>query len=130
MRSWQRAATAAVVLANVMGPHPARAQSVIEVQIAPPRVQLRGGEQFQVYATGYSQAGEVVVGQRFRWSSSDTSVVQILIDNESPEIGTLIAIGAGAAVIEARTGTARGLTTGQVTGSQNEVVAHYTPGLA
>ncbi|MBI4502522.1 MAG: trypsin-like peptidase domain-containing protein [Gemmatimonadetes bacterium] len=115
MRAWQLRALAGLVL--VMGFIPLRAAAqVVDVQIAPPTVQLRVGDSSQVFATAYGQGGNVVVGPEIRWNSNDTSVVRVNADPQAPDVATLVAVKSGAAVVEARVGTARGFVTVNVTG--------------
>ena len=84
-----------VVLVGLLaaGSRPAQAQRVVEVQLAPPRLQMRAGDQVQVVATGYGEDGAVIVGTKFRWSSTDSNVVEIVVDTLAPEIARLMAVG-------------------------------------
>ena len=115
MRTWQHGALAGLILSLGLIPLPAAAQ-VVDVQVAPGSVPLRVGDSTQVFATGYGQGGNVVVGPAFRWTSNDSSVVRVVTDPQAPDVATLVGVKAGSAVVEARVGTARGFTTVNVTG--------------
>ena len=110
MRHWHRSALFGLVLSGGLVPLRATAQ-VTDVQVAPPQVQLRAGDSSQVFATAYGPNGNVVVGPAIRWSSTDSTVVQVRSDPMAPDVATLVAVAPGAAVVEARVGNARGFTT-------------------
>lgn len=121
MQSLRYRILSGVALVGTLWARPLLAQNVTEIQISPPQVQMRPGERTQVFATAYTQGGNVAIGVVFRWNSSDTNVVRVVPDPQSPEIGTLVAAGPGAAVVAAITGPGtgiRGFTTVSVSGPQ------------
>src|SRR5712691_2810559 len=77
-------------------PGAAGAQSVAEVQVAPPSVTIR--------------VGNVIPTVRIIWSSNNVNIAKV--DNS----GTVTGIGGGVAIIEARVGARRGQAAVQVTG--------------
>src|SRR3954469_12895153 len=93
-------------------PHPraALAQSIAEVQVAPPSVTIRVGERSGLLATAFDRIGNVLPTVRFIWSSNNVSVAKV--DNS----GTITGVGNGVAIIEARVGPRRGQAAVQVTG--------------
>lgn len=94
---------------------------VTEIQVSPSAVQLRAGEKKQVFATAYRRSN-VALGVSFRWTTTDSGVVQVITDPRHPEVGTLVAVGPGAAVVAAVGGAerreVRGFTTVTVNGFQ------------
>jgi len=118
MRTLRSLIQSGVAVATALWAGPMSAQNVTEVQISPPQVQLRLGDRTQVFATAYAAGGNVALGAVFRWQSSDTNVVRVIVDEQSTEIGTLVATGAGATVVFAVSGPGagtRGFTTVTVT---------------
>jgi outer membrane biosynthesis protein TonB len=77
-----------------MGALPAPAQTVEEVQVAPPRLRMRPGAETQVVATAYDVAGNPVQAQ-FQWTTSNINVVEVSAD------GTLRALAPGTATVTA-----------------------------
>jgi hypothetical protein len=80
--------------AAVLAPLEARAQRVVEVQIAPPYLRMRPDAETSVLATAYDADGNPVP-TTFRWTSSNINVVQV-----SPD-GVIKAVGPGAALVTA-----------------------------
>jgi uncharacterized protein YjdB len=91
-------------------PHAARAQSVAEVQVAPPSVTIRVGERSGLLATAFDRIGNVIPTIRMIWSSNNINIVKV--DNN----GTVTGVANGVAIIEARAGTRRGQAAVQVVG--------------
>src|SRR4051795_2636047 len=85
-------------------PHPraAPAQSVAEVQVAPPSVTIRVGERSGLLATAFDRIGNVIPTVRLIWSSNNINVAKV--DNN----GTITGVANGIAIIEARAGSRRG----------------------
>jgi Tol biopolymer transport system component len=96
----------------VLMPGGAVAQSVAEVQVAPPSVTIKVGERAALLATAFDRAGNVIPTVTFIWSSNNLAVAKI--DNE----GTVTGVGGGVALIEARIGARRGQAAVQVIASQ------------
>ena len=94
----------------------AAAQTPSDIEVSPPEIQLKLGDKVQVAATGYTESGDVIPSVPFRWTSTDTSVVRVVSDPQAPDVETLVAVAAGAAVVEARAGKARGFTVVDVSG--------------
>jgi len=92
-------------------PHAARAQSVAEVQVAPPSITLRVGERSGLLATAFDRIGNVIPTVRVTWSSNNISIARV--DNN----GTVTGVASGVAIVEARAGTRRGSAAVQVTGA-------------
>src|SRR5881628_2690889 len=86
------------------------AQSVAEVQVAPPTVTIRVGERSGLLATAFDRIGNVIPTVRIIWSSNNINVAKV--DNN----GTVTGVANGVAIVEARVGTRRGQTAVQVTG--------------
>ena len=93
-------------------PHVALAQSVAEVQVAPPSVTIRVGERSGLLATAFDRIGNVIPTVRIIWSSNNLNIVKV--DNN----GTVTGVASGVAIIEARAGTRRGQAAIQVVGAQ------------
>src|SRR5438876_843165 len=91
-------------------PGAAGAQSVAEVQVAPPSVTVRVGERSSLLATAFDRIGNVIPTVRIIWSSNNLNVAKV--DNN----GTVTGVGSGVAIIEARVGARRGQAAVQVTG--------------
>jgi len=91
-------------------PHAARAQSVAEVQVAPPSVTIKVGERSGLLATAFDRIGNVIPTIRMIWSSNNINIAKV--DNN----GTVTGVGNGVAIIEARAGTRRGQAAVQVVG--------------
>jgi len=89
------------------------AQSVAEVQVAPPTVTIRAGERTGLLATAFDRIGNVVPTVRIIWSSNNVGVAKV--DNN----GTVTGVANGVAIIEARVGARRGQAAIQVTGGAN-----------
>jgi Tol biopolymer transport system component/uncharacterized protein YjdB len=90
-------------------PHPAPAQSVAEVQVAPPSITLRVGERSGLLATAFDRIGNVIPTVRVVWSSNNVNIARV--DNN----GTVTGVASGVAIVEARAGTRRGSAAVQVT---------------
>src|SRR6059058_657913 len=86
------------------------AQSVAEVQVAPPSVTIRAGERTGLLATAFDRIGNVIPTVRIIWSSNNLNVAKV--DNN----GTITGVANGVAIIEARVGARRGQAAVQVTG--------------
>ncbi|HLZ44871.1 MAG TPA: Ig-like domain-containing protein [Gemmatimonadales bacterium] len=91
-------------------PCTATAQSVAEVQVAPPTVSIRVGERTGLLATAFDRIGNVVPTVRIIWSSNNVNIAKV--DNN----GTVTGVANGVAIIEARVGVRRGQAAVQVTG--------------
>src|SRR3954454_10377052 len=93
-------------------PHPraALAQSIAEVQVAPPSVTIRVGERSGLLATAFDRIGNVVPTVRIIWSSNNVNIAKV--DNN----GTITGVGNGVAIIEARVGARRGQAAVRATG--------------
>jgi uncharacterized protein YjdB len=101
-------------------PAGAAAQSVSEVQVAPPSVNIRVGERTGLLATAFDRIGNVIPTVRIIWSSNNISIAKV--DNN----GTVTGVANGVAIIEARVGTRRGQAAIQV-GSGNSTAAPAPP---
>src|SRR6266480_2058190 len=86
------------------------AQSVAEVQVAPPSVTIRAGERAGLLATAFDRIGNVIPTVRIIWSSNNVNIAKV--DNN----GTVTGVANGVAIIEARVGARRGQAAIQVTG--------------
>src|SRR5436309_6003653 len=86
------------------------AQSVAEVQVAPPSVTIRVGERTGLLATAFDRIGNVIPTVRIIWSSNNVNIAKV--DNS----GTVTGVANGVAIIEARVGARRGQAAVQVTG--------------
>src|SRR5213594_231526 len=86
------------------------AQSVAEVQVAPPSVTIRVGERTGLLATAFDRIGNVIPTVRIIWSSNNVNIAKV--DNN----GTVTGVANGVAIIEARVGARRGQAALQVTG--------------
>src|SRR3954447_17176013 len=93
-------------------PHPraALAQSIAEVQVAPPSVTIRVGERSGLLATAFDRIGNVIPTIRIIWSSNNVAVAKV--DNT----GTITGVNNGIAIIEARAGARKGQAAVQVVG--------------
>ena len=91
-------------------PGAAGAQSVAEVQVAPPSVTVRVGERSSLLATAFDRIGNVIPTVRIIWSSNNVGIAKV--DNN----GTVTGVANGVAIIEARVGARRGQAAVQVTG--------------
>src|SRR6266480_4962825 len=86
------------------------AQSVAEVQVAPPSVTIRAGERTGLLATAFDRIGNVIPTVRIIWSSNNVNIAKV--DNS----GTVTGVANGVAIIEGRVGARRGQAAVQVTG--------------
>jgi len=86
------------------------AQSVAEVQVAPPSVTIRAGERAGLLATAFDRIGNVIPTVRIIWSSNNVNIAKV--DNN----GTVTGVANGVAIIDARVGARRGQAAIQVTG--------------
>src|SRR6185503_6939670 len=91
-------------------PAGAAAQSVAEVQVAPPSVTIRVGERSGLLATAFDRIGNVIPTIRLIWSSNNIGIAKV--DNN----GTVTGVANGVAIIEARAGTRKGQAAVQVVG--------------
>jgi TolB protein len=89
-------------------PAGAAAQSVSEVQVAPPSVNIRVGERTGLLATAFDRIGNVIPTVRIIWSSNNINIAKV--DNN----GTVTGVANGVAIIEARVGQRRGQAAIQV----------------
>src|SRR6185503_17242964 len=89
-------------------PAGAAAQSVSEVQVAPPSVNIRVGERTGLLATAFDRIGNVIPTIRIIWSSNNINIAKV--DNN----GTVTGVANGVAIIEARVGQRRGQAAIQV----------------
>jgi len=103
MSRWGLLAALALVL-----PAGAAAQSVSEVQVAPPSVNIRVGERTGLLATAFDRIGNVIPTIRIIWSSNNINIAKV--DNN----GTVTGVANGVAIIEARVGQRRGQAAIQV----------------
>src|SRR6266581_3580981 len=103
-------------------PGAAGAQSVAEVQVAPPSVTIRVGERSSLLATAFDRIGNVIPTVRIIWSSNNVNVAKV--DNN----GTITGVANGVAIIEARVGARRGQAAIQVTGGATAPPAAPPPG--
>lgn len=87
---------------------PVAAQTVAEVQVAPPSVSIKVGEHYGLLATAYDRGGNVLPAARIQWVSNNTAVARV--DGS----GTVTGVAAGVAIIEARAGQKRGQAAVQV----------------
>src|SRR5947199_5416428 len=94
----------------VCSPLAVRAQTVAEVQVAPPTVTIRVGERSSLLATAFDRIGNVIPTVRIIWSSNNVGIAKV--DNN----GTVTGVANGVAIIEARVGARRGQAAVQVTG--------------
>src|SRR6266576_407631 len=94
----------------VCSPVAVRAQTVAEVQVAPPTVTIRVGERSGLLATAFDRIGNVIPTVRMIWSSNNVTIAKV--DNN----GTITGVANGVAIIEARAGARRGQTAVQVVG--------------
>src|SRR5437773_4298498 len=86
----------------VCSPLAVRAQTVAEVQVAPPTVTIRVGERSGLLATAFDRIGNVIPTVRLIWSSNNVNIAKV--DNN----GTVTGVSNGVAIIEARAGARRG----------------------
>ncbi len=91
-------------------PGAAGAQNVVEVQVAPPSVNIRVGERTGLLATAFDRIGNVIPTVRIIWSSNNLNIARV--DNN----GTVTGVANGVAIIEARVGARRGQAAVQVVG--------------
>src|SRR5881628_2385894 len=86
------------------------AQSVAEVQVAPPSITIRAGERSGLLATAFDRIGNVIPTVRIIWSSNNVGVARV--DNN----GTVTGVANGIAIVEARVGIRKGQAAVQVIG--------------
>src|SRR5437867_11832072 len=99
----------------VCSPLAVRAQTVAEVQVAPPTVTIRVGERSGLLATAFDRIGNVIPTVRMIWSSNNVTIAKV--DNN----GTITGVANGVAIIEARAGARRGQAAIQVVGGAGPV---------
>src|SRR5712692_3727162 len=87
---------------------PLAAQTVTEVQVAPPSISIKVGEHYGLIATAYDRVGNVLPAARIQWVSNNTAVARV--DGS----GTVTGVGGGVAFVEARAGQKRGQAAVQV----------------
>src|SRR5438876_10869277 len=97
------------------------AQSVAEVQVAPPSVTIRAGERAGLLATAFDRIGNVIPTVRIIWSSNNVNIAKV--DNN----GTVTGVANGVAIIEARVGARRGQAAVQVTGGSGGAAPPAAP---
>jgi uncharacterized protein YjdB len=95
LRTWLIVAGLLLTLA------PALPAQVTEVQVTPRRFSLDVGKRRTLYAAGYDRQGNLVAGAQFTFTTSDPAVARV------SSSGTVTAVGAGTATIEARSGERR-----------------------
>ena len=86
------------------------AQTVSEVQVAPPSVTVKVGDRTGLLATAFDRIGNVIPTIRITWTSNNTQVARV--DNN----GTVTGVAPGVAIIVAKAGTRSGQAAVQVTG--------------
>lgn len=87
------------------------AQTVGEVQVAPPSVTVKVGDRTGLLATAFDRIGNVIPTIRITWTSNNTQVARV--DNN----GTVTGVAPGVAIIVAKAGTRSGQAAVQVVGS-------------
>lgn len=100
-----------MVAALLVFPGALVAQTITDVQVAPPSIQVRIGEKTGLLATAFDRLGNVVPSARIIWSSNNVAVAKV--DNN----GTVTGVSGGVAIIEARVGARKGQAAVQVTGA-------------
>ena len=93
------------------------AAQVAEVQVTPARLTLEVGKRTALYAAGYDRQGNLVPGTDFVFASSDTAVALV------STTGSVIGVGPGSAVIEARAGSRRATASVTVSGPAEDAAA-------
>ncbi|HEY6061781.1 MAG TPA: Ig-like domain-containing protein [Gemmatimonadales bacterium] len=88
---------------------PLAAQTVAEVQVAPPSISIKVGERYGLLATAYDRLGNVLPAAKVTWTSSNPKIAKVDIT------GTVTGVAAGVAIVEARAGQRRGQAAVQVT---------------
>lgn len=96
------------LLALALFAAPLAAQTVAEVQVAPPTISIKVGERYGLLATAYDRAGNVLPAARMTWMSNNIQIAKV--DNN----GTVIGVAPGLAIVEARAGQRRGQAAVQV----------------
>ncbi|HEY6223603.1 MAG TPA: hypothetical protein VIW26_07460, partial [Gemmatimonadales bacterium] len=56
---------------------PAAAQTVTEVQVAPPSISIKVGERYGLIATAYDRVGNVLPAARIQWVSNNTAIARV-----------------------------------------------------
>ena len=87
---------------------PLAAQTVAEVQVAPPSISIKVGERYGLLATAYDRLGNVLPAAKVIWTSNNVQVARV--DNT----GTVVGVAPGVAIVEARAGQRRGQAAVQV----------------
>jgi uncharacterized protein YjdB len=100
-----------IILAASVCPSAALAQTVAEVQVAPPSITIKIGEKSGLLATAFDRAGNVIPTVRVIWSSNNVAVAKV--DNQ----GTVTGVGGGVAIVEAHVGARKGQAAVQVVGA-------------
>src|SRR5260370_37841775 len=90
------------LIAALSTPGVAYAQNVVEVQVAPPAIQLKVGEKSGLLATAFDRVGDVIPTVRIIRSSNNVAVAKL--DNN----GAVTGVAGGVATIEARGGARAG----------------------
>jgi uncharacterized protein YjdB len=103
-----RAGLPAALLLAVAGA-PLAAQTVAEVQVAPPSITIKVGERYGLLATAYDRVGNVLPAAKVTWVSNNPQVAKVDI------AGTVLGVAPGVAIVEARSGQRRGQAAVQVT---------------
>ena len=99
---------------------PVAAQTVAEVQVAPPSVSIKVGEHYGLLATAYDRVGNVLPAARIQWVSNNTAVARV------DGTGTVTGVAAGVAIVEARAGQKRGQAAVQVAAAQAQPPGNAT----
>jgi Trypsin-like peptidase domain len=86
------------------------AQQINEIQIAPVDITMTVGDRETFLATAYDERGNPIVATAMTWISTNESVVRVELDPATPNVVTVVALGAGIAQIEARAAGVRSLS--------------------
>src|SRR5512144_826256 len=87
---------------------PLAAQTVAEIQVAPPSISIKVGERYGLLATAFDRVGNVLPAARVTWVSNNPQIAKV--DNT----GNVLGVAAGATIVEARSGQRRGQAVVQV----------------
>lgn len=97
------------------------AQTVGEVQVAPPSVTVKVGDRTGLLATAFDRIGNVIPTIRITWTSNNTQVARV--DNN----GTVTGVAPGVAIIVAKAGTRSGQAAVQVVGNGSAPTSSAPP---
>jgi len=107
----RRAFLLSLGLAGALVPGRGWAQTVADLQVAPPQVTIKVGERSGLLATAFDRAGNVIPTARITWSSKNIKIARV--DNN----GTVIGVAGGETIVEAAAGQRKGSVIVQVTGA-------------